>query len=70
MGLLRLLGLFACEAFLKLLDAHVPQPDSYRPATIVPHSNSIMRMLAGAAAAVVVLFLAIWTTVWLTINLL
>jgi hypothetical protein len=65
---------FALDLVLWLagIRGHIPRFDDFRPVPVAPAAgaNHLLRVLAIVAAVLVVLSLAVWTTVWIAIELL
>ncbi|MCP3374292.1 hypothetical protein [Bradyrhizobium cajani] len=61
----------ALELILSLLDVrgHIPRFDDFRPAPAAPAPGGAVRAVAAAIAVFIVLALAVWTTVWLAVNI-
>ena len=70
------MSLYVLDAVFRIfgIRAHIPQNDDFgggrSQSSVGSSPNALFRVLAAVAMVVVVLALALWTTVWLAINLL
>ena len=68
------MGLFVLDIVLSALGVrgHIPHCDDFRPVPSVTSANSslLVKVLTAFVAVFAALSLAVWTTVWLAIQLL